>query len=68
MAGTIPARERFLAIPAAERDAQDLLYLGEFHRAAGRKDAARAAFSDLLARFPKSSSAPAARKELESLE
>ena len=40
MAGTIPARERFLAIPAAERDALDLLYLGEFHRAAGQKDEA----------------------------
>jgi hypothetical protein len=68
MAGTIPARERFLAVPAAERDALDLLYLGEFHRAAGRKEEARAAWRELLARFPVASSAPAARADLESLE
>jgi hypothetical protein len=68
MVGTIPARERFLAMPAAEREALDLLYLGEFYAAAGQKDEARAALKDLLARFPSSSSAPAAREDLKGLE
>jgi hypothetical protein len=67
MAGTIPARERFLAIPRAEREAQDLLYLAEFHEAAGRTEEARSVLTDLLSRFPKSSSARAAREDLERL-
>lgn len=67
MAGTIPARERFLAIPVAEREAQDLLYLAEFQRAAGRGDEARAAFRDVLEKYPASSSAAAARAGLDDL-
>jgi hypothetical protein len=65
MSGSIPARDRFLAIPVAEREAQDLLYLAEFHLAAGRRDEGRAALRNLLAKHPKSSSAPAARTRLD---
>jgi hypothetical protein len=64
MAGPIPARERFEMIPASERDAQDLLYLGEFHLAAGRADEARVAFREVFEKYPRSKSAPAARELL----
>ncbi|MEK7468023.1 MAG: glycosyl hydrolase family 28-related protein [Planctomycetota bacterium] len=67
MSGTIPARERWLRIPAAEREAQDLLYLGEFHLAAGKRDEAQAAFKEVVEKFPATSSAPAARTQLEKL-
>lgn len=67
ISGSIPARERFLAIPAADLDARDLLYLGEFHMAAGRKDEARAALSDVVSKYASSSWARAARADLESL-
>ncbi len=67
MAGSIPARDRFLAIPAPEREAQDLLYLGEFHRAAGEVGEARAAFETLLKTYPTSSSARAARAALQAI-
>ena len=67
MVSFIPARERFLKIPAPEREAQDLLYLGEFHLAAGQKEEARAAFQEVVQKFPGSASAPAARGQLEKL-
>lgn len=67
MAGTIPARERFLKIPVPEREAQDLLYLGEFQLAAGRTEEARAALEAVVKKFPDSLSAPAARRGLEKL-
>lgn len=68
MAGTTPARERFLAFPAAERAAQDLLYLGDFQRAAGKADAARAAYREVLAKYGSTASAPAANAGLAALE
>ncbi len=65
MVSSIPARERFLKIPAAEREAQDLLYLGEFQLAAGDKPEARKAFEEVLRKYGGSSSAAAARRGLE---
>ncbi|KAF0246930.1 MAG: hypothetical protein FD180_289 [Planctomycetota bacterium] len=67
MVGSIPARERFMKIPVPEREAQDLFYLGEFHLAAGQTEEARAAFKEVVERFPGSSSAPRAREQLEKL-
>jgi hypothetical protein len=65
MVSPIPARERFLKIPAAEREALDLLYLGEFQLAAGNKAEARAAFEDVLRKYGSTSSAAAAKRGLE---
>lgn len=67
MAGTIPARERWLKIPEAEREAQDLLNLGEFQLAAGKADDARAAFRQVVERYGRTPSAAAARGRLESM-
>ncbi len=67
LAGSIPARERFLKIPAPEREALDLLYLGEFQSAAGRSAEARAAFQEILAKYPGSPSAPVARAHIDAL-
>ncbi len=64
MVGPLPARERFRRIPAAERAAQDLLYRGEFHLAAGEKEEARAAFKDVVEKFAATTSAPVARERL----
>lgn len=65
MAGTIPARERWLKIPQADREAQDLLYLGEFQLAAGKADEARAAFQQVLDKYGKTPFAAAARADLD---
>jgi hypothetical protein len=65
MVGTIPARERFLAIAVAEREALDLLYLGEFHLSAGRSAEATAAFREVVEKYGSSSSAPSARAHLQ---
>ncbi len=67
MAGAIPAQERFLKIPALEREALDRLYLGEFQLAAGRKEEARAAFKEVLEKYARSASASAAREQLDTL-
>ncbi len=67
MVSSIPARERFLAIPAEEREAQDLLYLGEFQLAAGEREEARRVFEDLLRKHGKSPFAAAARRHVEGL-
>ncbi len=67
LVSSIPARERFLKIPAPEREAQDLLYLGEFQLAAGQREEARAAFKEVVEKYRTSSSAPAARAQLEKL-
>jgi hypothetical protein len=67
MAGTIPARERWLKIPAVEREAQDLLYLGEFQLAAGKTDDARARFKEVVEKFPATTSSPLAKAQLEKL-
>ncbi|MCZ7648517.1 MAG: hypothetical protein M5U26_25200 [Planctomycetota bacterium] len=68
MVGDLPARERFLKVPAAEREAQDLLYLGEYQAAAGKKAEASAAFQALLAKYPSSLFAAAAKAHLEKKE
>jgi hypothetical protein len=65
MAGTVPARERWLKIPEAEREAQDLLYLGEFQLAAGKKEEARAAFRAVVEKYGASGSAAGAKAGLE---
>ena len=65
MAGTIPARERFLKTPAAEREAQDIYYTGEFHLANGQKDDAKAAFEKVIAKYATTPYAAPARAKLE---
>ena len=67
MAGAIPARERWLRIPAAEREALDLLYLGEFHLAAGDTAEARQAFEQVLQKYGGTASAPAAKRNLDEM-
>ncbi len=52
---------------AIRREAQNLLYLGDFQLAAGRKEEARAAFKAVLEKHARSSSAPAARERLDTL-
>jgi hypothetical protein len=66
MAGTIPARERFLKRPPQERLAQNRLYLGEYLLAEGRKDEAFAALRQVVEQHPDSAFAPTARKLLKS--
>jgi hypothetical protein len=65
MHGMIPAYERFLKIPKADRDAQDQLYLGAFHVCAGNNADARTALTQVLAQFANSPYAAKARKLLE---
>jgi hypothetical protein len=67
MVSTIPARERFLKIPVAEREMLDLLYLGEFQLAAGDQNAARKAFEAVISKYGSTSSAAAARRNLEEM-
>ena len=67
MVVSIPARERFLKIPRQEREAQDLLYLGEYLRAEGNQTEARAALQQLLAKYPASPCAQPARGVLEQM-
>jgi TolA-binding protein len=65
MVSPIPARERFLKIPAAEREALDLLYLGEFQLAAGNKAEARAAFEEIVRKYGSTGSTAGAKRGLE---
>jgi hypothetical protein len=67
MTGTIPAQERFLKVPKAEREAQDLLFMGEFLLHAGKKDAAKAALHQIVTKYSESPSAAPARKDLEEM-
>jgi hypothetical protein len=67
MVTSIPARERFLKIPVAEREAQDLLYLGEFQLAAGETAEARKAFEEVVRKHGKSGSAAAAQRNLDAM-
>lgn len=65
MVASIPARERFLKIPKADREAQDLLYLGEYLLDQGKKSDAVAALQQLLAKYPSSPFAAKAKADLE---
>ncbi|HZL73087.1 MAG TPA: hypothetical protein VFC86_11535, partial [Planctomycetota bacterium] len=67
MAGAIPARDRWLRIPAAEREALDLLYLGEFQLAGGDPIEARRAFEQVLQKYGGTASAPAAKRNLDEM-
>jgi hypothetical protein len=67
MTGTIPARERFLAVPRAEREAQDQLFLGEFLSGAGKPDKARAALQNVVKNYPRTPGAEEALKRLEQM-
>ena len=64
MVTSIPARERFLKIPKAERDAQDLFFQGEYLLAEGKKAEATAAFQKVVAQFPNSPYAVKAKEAL----
>jgi hypothetical protein len=64
MVSSIPARERWLKIPAAEREALDLLYLGEFHLAAGETAEARKAFEEVAQKHGGTGPAAAAKRHL----
>jgi hypothetical protein len=65
MAGTIPARERFLKMPKLEREAQDQLFLGEFLMGAGQKEKAKAALQKVVKDCAQTPFAAEARKRLE---
>ncbi len=64
---SIPARERFLKTPAAEREAQDLLYLGQYLRAEKNDAEAKTALQQLVTKYPASPLAKTAAAELEQM-
>ena len=65
MAGTIPARERFLKMmTSGEREAQDLLFMGDFLVAAGKSEEGRKAFRELAEKHGGTPYAAAARTRL----
>jgi hypothetical protein len=65
MAGPIPAQERFLKVPAEEREAQDLLFKGGFLLAAGKEREGREALQQVVSRYGRTSCAAEARARLE---
>ena len=67
MAGKIPAQERFLAVPRAEREAQDLLFLGEFLLGAGKTEQGKAALQKLVKDYPGTPRAAETLKRLEQM-
>ncbi|MBI3830480.1 MAG: hypothetical protein HY291_13250 [Planctomycetes bacterium] len=67
MVTSIPARDRFLKIPKAEREAQDLEYLGEYLIDLGKKPDATAALQQVLTKYPQSPWAQKAKAVLEQM-
>ena len=67
VAGTIPAKDRFLKIPARDRETQDLLYMGDYLLGSGKKDEARPAYQQAATKYPESPFAAEARKRLEQM-
>ncbi|MBI3832174.1 MAG: hypothetical protein HY291_21815 [Planctomycetes bacterium] len=67
MTGTIPAQVRFLKVPKAEREAQDLLFMGEYLLHAGKKNEAKAALQQIVSKYAESPSAEQAKKDLEQI-
>ena len=65
MAGPIPAQERFLKVPAEEREAQDLLFKGGFLLAAGKEREGREALQQVVSRYGRTPYAAEARARLE---
>jgi hypothetical protein len=65
MVNSLPARERFLKIPKADREAQDLLYEGEYLRAENNPADAKAALQQLLTKYPSSPFAQTAKTLLD---
>ncbi|HYF48411.1 MAG TPA: right-handed parallel beta-helix repeat-containing protein, partial [Planctomycetota bacterium] len=65
MAGAIPAQERFLKIPQADRESQDLLFLGEFLLAAKKKEAAKTALQQVVTKYPGTPASTRATKLLQ---
>ena len=65
MVSSIPARERFLKIPKADREAQDQFYLGDYLLASGNAADGKAALQQLLTKYPNSPYAQQARSLLE---
>jgi TolA-binding protein len=54
-----------LKLPPQEREAQDLLFMGEFLLAAGKGDQGRRALQQVVGKYPGTASAAAARERLE---
>lgn len=65
MVNTLPARERFLKIPAATIEAQDQLYLGQYLLRANEKQKALPVLQQVVEKFPDTVYAAQARKDLE---
>jgi hypothetical protein len=67
MTNSIPARERFLKIPTADREAQDLFYEGEYLIAEKRPAEAKPVLQQLLTKYPSSPFAATAKGVLEQI-
>jgi len=65
MVSSIPARDRFLKIPQAEREAQDMCYLGQYLILEKNEPEGKAALQQVIAKYPNSPFAKIAKSLLE---